>query len=245
MDSRFTDKIISFLETPVESREIEAGAKLLLQMNGNRMLYQNIIRRRNNDKLEYELRKHLKYRLDGLTLQEVHHMNTTVVPAANTTIAEAAHRGKRADHDQLPESIRQIYEENGETYKKLKQVFYALSDMEDRPACDRYELLKQLTELDSKYRKAWETYDSYKPGSPQQEESSDASRQPSAIKSISAARKYLSENKKKLATIEEPEQREAILNKMQERVSLIISSGEGFDETYQRELESLGLIFTA
>lgn len=246
LDTKFTQSVIAYLEQPREARSIEEGATLLLRMNGNRILHQNILRRKNWEKLEYELKKHLKYRLDGLTLREVQHMNTTVVPQAAATIrrheapAAVAHQGKRADHDQLPADIQALYVRNGEVFQKIKATYNALLQMENTEPCDRYELLKVLAELDREYRENWNRYDSYVSGTLQ-----PVGKDASAItaKEVSAARKYLSEGKKKLSALTDDGKRAALISKMQQRVSLILSAGEGFDAAYQSELESVGLTF--
>ena len=71
--------------------------------------------------------------------------------------------GKRADHDTLPDDIKELYEKNGEIYFKLKQTFETLKQMHDAQPCDRYEYLKVLSEQDKQYRENWAKYDSYDP----------------------------------------------------------------------------------
>ncbi|MBR0047327.1 MAG: hypothetical protein IJP75_10715 [Bacteroidaceae bacterium] len=249
VDKKFTQSVVDYLEKPRESRSIEEGAMLLLRMNGNRMLHQNILRRKNWDKLEYELKKHLKYRIDGLTLQEVQRMNVTVMPKAASTIkaeeAEATHKGKRADHDQLPADIQQLYDRNGELFPKIKATYNTLLQMESAEPCDRYEHLKVLAELDREYRENWNRYDAFTTAPEAADGSQTALTTTAATpKEIAAARKYLSEGKKKLATIEDGAKRTAFIEKMQQRVSLILTSGEKFDADYQKELEGLGLTFS-
>lgn len=245
VDNKFTQSVIAYLEQPREARSIEEGAMLLLRMNGNRMLHQNILRRQNWDKLEYELKKHLKYRVDGLTLQEVQRMNVTVLPQAAASIksheSSASHKGKRADHASLPSDIQALYERNGELYPKMKAVYNTLLQMESAEACDRYEQLKVLAELDREYRENWNRYDAFAivPAA-----AGGASQVSATPKEIAAARKYLSEGKKKLGTLEDEKKRADLIGKMQQRVSLILTSGENFDADYQKELEGLGLTFS-
>lgn len=250
VDKKFTQSVVDYLEQPREARSIEEGAMLLLRMNGNRMLHQNILRRKNWDKLEYELKKHLKYRIDGLTLQEVQRMNVTVMPKAASTIkaeeAEATHKGKRADHDQLPADIQQLYDRNGELFPKIKATYNTLLQMESAEPCDRYEHLKVLAELDREYRANWNRYDSYVIVPSVEGDAQQTAAAVSAVtaKEIAAARKYLSEGKKKLDTLTDEAKRTALIDKMQQRVTLILSAGEKFDSDYQKELEALGLSFS-
>ena len=60
---------------------------------------------------------------------------------------------------------------------------------------------------------------------------------------LQAARKYLSSNKPKLAAAE-GDAANALRKKMQQRVSLLLSAGQGFEPAYQSELEALGLLFS-
>lgn len=179
VDPEFTDRMSAWLATPAERRDVPAGALLLLRLTGNRVLYQTILRRPEAmaAKLEYELRKHLRIRLDGLTRHEVAVMEREIVPLADETLAGPApdsadlpsdgsgcarpFRGKRADHDSLPPEVQAIYERGGQLWRKLKAVREQLMLMEQDSPCDRYELTKLLGELDREYRAGWERYDHY------------------------------------------------------------------------------------
>ena len=257
MDNKFTEKIRQWLDTPAAERDIFAGATLLLQLNKNRILYANIVRRpeRFMDKLDYELRKHLKIRLDGYTLREVVRMEREVVPAVALTLDEGVpaepsadedgqkhYIGKREDHDALPEDIQLLYTRNGEVYAKLKETFETLKQMEKAQACDRYEHLKLLSELDEEYRANWEKYDHYDPSAVN---GADEGSQSSGQK-VSAARKYISSNKEKLASLIEAgdeEKAAALRAKMQERIAIILADGGDFDASFKESLVELGLVF--
>lgn len=172
LDNKFTEAIQSWLNDTGENRSLAEGAELLLRLNRNKWMYQQILRTRNVSKLEYELNKHLRIRLAGYTLQEVAAMERKLMPMAQQTIDGHApvistdaenpapqFAGKRADHDALPEDIRSLYEQNGDIYFKLKQTFETLKQMESAQPCDRFELLKVLSELDKQYRDNWQRYD--------------------------------------------------------------------------------------
>ena len=57
-----------------------------------------------------------------------------------------------------------------------------------------------------------------------------------------SARKYISENKPKLAKAE-GDAADKLRSKMQQRVQVLVSAGQSFDPDYKSELESLGLVF--
>ena len=257
MDNKFTEKIQQWLDTPASERDVIAGATILLQLNRNRILHANIVRHpeRFMGKLEYELRKHLKIRIDGHTLQEVVKMEREVLPAVALTLDKGVpaepsegdeeqkhYIGRREDHDTLPEDIQALYERNGEVYAKLKETFETLKHMEKAQACDRYEHLKMLRELDDEYRANWEKYDHYDPSAaPNAEDGSQSSG-----KTVSAARKYISTNKEKLASaIEAGDEKKAedLRAKIQERIAIILADGGDFDAAYKESLAELGLVF--
>ena len=249
LDQRFTQQLQAWLDTPSDSRDLATGAELLLRLNKNQYLHNMILRKRNFTKLEYELRKYLNIRLEGLTKREVVAMEQAVIPLAKASLdagvpvistddemPEGNYRGKRPDHDTLPQNLQDLYERNGEIYFKIKQLFETLQQMENDTPCDRHEYLKQLDELDKAYRENWETYDTWSavtsgPVLPV----TDA---PTA-QQLQAARKYVSTNKKKLAETGD----EALREKIQQRIDLLLSADQGFDEDYQKELEELGFHF--
>ena len=80
MDQKLTKQIQDWLNAMPDQQDIVKGATMLLQLNRNRILYQNILRNpvKLKGKLVYELQKHLNIRLDGLTVQDVKVMDDKV-----------------------------------------------------------------------------------------------------------------------------------------------------------------------
>ena len=257
LDEKFTKAIQAWLMQEQEQRSLEEGALLLLRINRNQRLYSNIIRKKDFQKLEYELNKHLKIRLEGLTREQVAAMERQALPLIKETLAQPAPvisadadynqaeiAGRRPDHDTLPEPVRRLYDRNGELYFKMKSLFETLKTMEDQQPCDRHELLVQLAEMDREYRENWNTYDAFDPAAyaAKGEQALNAGASP---KEVSAARKFISGNKQKLAVLKEaePEQYEALREKMQARVDLLIKSGLWFKQAFIEELAALGITF--
>lgn len=251
MDEKLTQQIQQWLMTPREERDVPAGASLLLQLNRNNFLYSRILLRpeRMHDKLEYELNKHLRIRLDGMTVHDVAELDRQLIPAVaqllrmlpTATAEDAAKKGLRPDHDTLPEEIQQLYTVNGMLYQKMKQLFEQLKEMEGAPPCDRFEYLQQLRGLDVRYRQNWETYDAFRFEAPTGE-----SPAPNPAKEVAAARKFLSTNKPRLAAALEASDDEtaaALREEMQQRIALILRADGGFAPKFQAELEELGLSF--
>ena len=257
LDDKFTKDLQQYLTTPREERDYERGALLLLQLNRNRFMHAHLLRRKNWDKLEYELKKHLNIRLEGLTTREVQEMEKRELPrirlsmearrpilSTDKDFTGGTYKGRREDHDNLPAEVQALYERNADLYFKMKQTFETLKTMEDKTACDRHELLTILVGLDKEYRQNWNAYDTFgNEAADPASETGEAEAQTTATpQQVNAARKYLSQNKTKVATLD-GEAAETLLAKMQQRVNLLLSAGQTFAKEQQEELAALGLIF--
>lgn len=168
-----------WLEQPHTSEEkIREGAEMLLSFNRNKILYNQILRNPMRPayvkKLEYELNKYLQPRLAGLTQYQVRQLDERVVPDATEIVAtgtiegddeETATvklKGRREDHDSLPQHIRDLFDGNKSRYKKIAQLHATLRTMEKCEPCERYGFLVQLDELDKEYRENMRKYDEFK-----------------------------------------------------------------------------------
>ena len=270
LDNKLTESIKKWLDTAPNERDIIAGATMLLQLNRNRAMFNTITRKpeREADRLEYELRKHLRIRLDNMTVADVANMDKKVIPSAKEVletlpvvstddeIPEArSARGRRQDHDSLPAHIQALYDNNINLYKKIKMLFEELKTMENALPCDRYERLKLLDEADKTYRANLEAYDNYvKPADnsadndaePTTAEQSSANVSPAdVVKLIGSARKTISKYRTKLAQLVEANdpKADAIRNKLQDCVRTIQTAGAGLAPATQSELEALGIKF--
>lgn len=266
MDEKLTLQIQEWLDTPADDRNIAVGAELMLKLNRNRILYQNVISKgcRMMGKVEYELKKYLRLRLDNKTIADVVRMQTEIVPRVEETIAhftervapESEYSGKRADHDELPAEIQQLWDGNFDRYTKIKALFEELKAMEKQQPCDRYEKLKLLHEADKAYREALTKYDSYvkERNSPEDVDDKEdnfpikSEEQPldpaELATQIGNARKYISEGKGKLKKlIEEGNETkaDALRAKIVERARIIQQAGAPISDDTLAELSELGI----
>lgn len=259
MDNKITEQLTEWLNTPRENRDIATGAMLLLRLNNNRFLYANILRRPDKmaDKLEYELRKHLRIRLDGLTRADVVKLEAQVIPAAKKTLAsppavistdaeqpeaEVA-TGRRADHDLLPPEVQALWDNNLQLYKTIKNVFEQLKTMEKAQPCDRYEYLKILDDADRKYRANLERYDHYVIGSEPVAAATDNTNSDEAQRKINAARKTLTKYKKILAKAGEGTERaETARQKIIACIEVIRENGGVVGAAVTADLKKLGIV---
>ncbi|MCH3994307.1 MAG: hypothetical protein LKE54_04520 [Prevotella sp.] len=300
-DPNFTKKIQTWLNTePKEDNMALQGALLLQQINPSNAMYRRWISlagvrpRYIISHIEAELKKHLKYRLDGMTREQVHRWDREIVPKTNKLISEGKpeqdgdtllkdedgkthvpisvilnpdedgkesgivpQKGRRTDHDQLPERIKKLWDDNGELYKEIKSTYEELKSMENLPSCDRYDKLQLLSSMDKKYFDQMKAYDGYVIGEEDQESSEEVSEDTQDVtKLVVNARSYLSKesNRQKLKDLQAASQKEGatvddrnayqdMLGKMQQRVDIILKANAPFTDELKGALSALGLKF--
>ena len=175
MDNKFTEQIKQWLETPEAERDYMVGALYLLKLSGNKIMYVNIVSNigRRHEFVEYQLQKYYNFRVAALTHEEVEVMQRQVdeIVVKNLSLAVEADKnpkGKRSDHDTLPEEIKGVYVENLGLLQKMRELHLKLRSLSltDSPCPDseRYPFLKELIKLDKKLHSNWEKYDHYIPG---------------------------------------------------------------------------------
>lgn len=251
LDKKLTDAMAAFLmkDSPTDE-DIINGAGILLRINRNRSLHQMIVRRpqRMLPKLVYELQKHLRYRKDGKTLQEVRTMQKEIMEETQRVIdagePDTPKRGKRADHDSLPDEIKSLWNNNAERYKALKATFETCKVL-DEP-CDRYEYLLILKEGYEAYKRDMATYDSYDPNAKTEDAATGkgADIATDNAKTIGNARAYISKNRDKFVTLsasdDTADQAAELRQKIQERVNALVACNAAIDEDTKQWLTEKG-----
>lgn len=262
LDPKVTQQIQVWLNTPEADRDIRAGAELMLTLNRNRALYNSLLRRPDKfkDKLVYELKKHLRIRLDNLTTSEVARLEETIIPRIKETVGNppaisvdaelpegTVAKGRRADHDSLPPEIQELWNSNEQRHRRIVIVFNEIKAMADAQPCDRYEKLRILDDLDKTYRLNLEKYDAYVP-SATEPAATDAETTPAqsaeAVKAVGAARKTISKYKKVIADNPDDTLKfETAKAKIQAAVNVIKNAGAEFSEATIGELSAIGITF--
>ena len=238
-DPILTSQISDWLNASPKQRSLEDGALLLLRLNANRIMYQQILRNRLTEKLEYELQKHLNIRLHGLTRAEVAKVEKQVMPRLKKELAHGEeYRGRRADHDSLPDKVKALYEHNGTRWRQMHRLFETLKTMRDAQPCDRHELVHQLVQLNDAYRADWEKYDHWTP----EDEEPEAEPEPTeaGVREIIAARKAISYGRKKLANETDETKRAALLIPVKNAVNVLRSANQTFRPDTIDALKELG-----
>lgn len=175
MDHKFTELIKKWLETPEAERDYSVGALYLLKLSGNRIMYLNTVAQldRKRQFVEYQLQKYYNFRVQALTHAQVQEMEQQVeaIVAEHIPLAakadEQPQKGKRPDHDSLPDDIKAKFVENLSLLQRMRELHLQLRTLstEDSPCPDseRYPFLKELISLDKKLHANWEAYDRYVP----------------------------------------------------------------------------------
>ena len=246
-DDNFTAQIQTWLAKPEHSKDdLVQGATYVLKLTRNQALFNTIMRRpeRYEDKIIYELKKRLPMRLDHMTRSDVKALEAEILPAITPLIdttenqnegeetQDASAVGKRADHEQLPVEIQQLWDANAERWKKIKELYNTCKKLE-KP-CDRYEYLKLLKETWYAYKKDFALYDSYKIGENTEPAgvSVDSSASEITVKDVTNARAYISKNLEKLESMpdKESEDYKKLKEKVAQRINVIINAGESFSD---------------
>lgn len=184
-DPKVTEGMVAWLRSDhTDDESIRKGAELLLRVNRNRGLYERIIRypKGGLKKLEYEIKKHLNIRLHGYTIQDILKLGNEIMPQVQVCVEAAADasedelpvaqkaenagdtsgaiiKGKRPDHDTLPDCIKVIWPANAERWKKIKETYNLLLTL--NAPCDRFEHLQLLKETWYKYKSEMCRYDDF------------------------------------------------------------------------------------
>ena len=87
------------------------------------------------------------------------------VSQASSDAADEWKKGKRADHDSLPDTIQALYSENLNLLHRMRECHLQVRKiaLSDKPCtdCDIYPFVKELIDLDKRYHANWQTYDEY------------------------------------------------------------------------------------
>ena len=268
--------------------DLANGAMMVLQCNRNRAMYNTMMRKPSHyeEKMVYELKKHLAYLQDDMNLEDVKKLEKKILPVIGKAIADTEEttdkaaaalgeipedsflpapalsseepykqtdaivaRGKRTDHDTLPEDIRAIWDKNAERYKKIKQAHETCKTL--TAACDRYEFTSAIAELWAEYKKDFDTYDHYvlvdvnEEAGTQTPDTEGVQLSAEDVKAINAARPYISKNLPKLIALvaaakqegfTEAQELESWRDRIQQRVDVLIRTKQVIKDDLRQQL---------
>lgn len=249
-----------------EEKDYGIGLALLGNYSKNRILLQNLSRKPNPKKVEYELKKAFESEEEKSKLLAAKSKKKTAPknqkqtdpPVDDNTGKKESHsdqvinlmneeavskrlkvvrNNNEVKYEDLPEEIQKLWDVNRDGYKEIRSLHEKLKLMEVAPSEDRAPLLARIDELDGAIIANWEIIDSWQPGT------EPATNQSEGIdhKRINANRKYISTNAKKLAEETDAKKLEKLKANIQVRVSELKAAGEEMNEKTVEELKKLGI----
>lgn len=264
MDNTLTNQIEKFLSIRKPSdEEIRQGAMLLLKVNpgGARGIYNSAMTRPQSmlPWIQADLKKFLAIRKRGLERRDVAKYNAETVTLVRETLSrvpdtvvkhadaglkaelgkipETGIRGKRPDHDALPDDIKAIWERNAERWKKMRQLHAQLEVMVTKPdyqPCDGNELCHLLRQTDTELRNDYRRYDEWKEGaSTANGDGADA--YADKVKAVGSARTAISRG------LQRKTQDEKSLAKIQEAVNTLHDLGQDIKPATVEKLKAIGV----
>lgn len=207
---------------------------LLGQFCKNRAMLQNLQRKPNPEKVEYELSKYDKSNI----------VKTNIVksqqPAASS---QQPVTPPKVDHpqngfiDQLPPDLLMKWQQNTDFYKEIRAIHERLKLMEKATDADRQPLTEKIARMDDIIRANWQLIDGYDPNAPKPE--------PEQVqiidhKRINSNRKFLSVNLKKLGELT-GEPLEDLRSKITRRTAELLQAGEQIHSKTIEELTKYGI----
>ena len=172
MDQNFNNQVQEWLDEPFAERDYKKGAMFLLKLTGNQIMYRNLMANPNRNAKFIELQIRMQFRLAQLTHEQVEQMQQKVdkIVKEHFTLKEnnpasEFRKGKRADHEELPDEVQALYVENLSIVQKMRELHLKLRSLSLEnvtcPDSERYPFLKELIALDKRLHSNWEVYDHY------------------------------------------------------------------------------------
>lgn len=233
--------------------------------------------------LKYELQKHYDYRIKGLSLDEVRKFDGEVTPLLQKAVDSTADadklaadvaphlpfvdaenadsidataiiaKGKRADHDQLPDEIKEIWDANIQRWKRIKELFEACKAYQ--LSCDRFEGLnaaneefqKMLLTLKTEYYAYKQSMDQYDHAVPGQKEENAETKTEVVISAnaIGNARSYITKNIDKLIQLKadgKTEQAEKLQANIEQRVKTLLDAKAEIKPATLDKIKEAGIV---
>ena len=245
---KIAEKCQEWLNQSPADRNLEAGAMLMLQANRNRILYSNVISRRNFDRIEYELKKYVKENPELPSEKVIEITNLEHKLAKQTNQFANENKGLRADHDKLPESIQNLVEINRENYHLLRSAHEKLKFLSGQAynAEQRKPVVEQVLSLNEKIRKNWEKYDSFDVNAQPEPEAPKANTGNNIdFKTVNANKVYLSRlpgQIEKMKLKGKNMEAEALVKEARRRYSELLNAGVTFKPEMIEKLKKTGVI---
>lgn len=236
----------------LQTKDYDQGLVLLARYSKNRALIQNLSRKPNPAKLEYELKK-----LARMNVKPVGKPNPVVPPSGQTkpytepkivpnpdpSKLFIIRDGKEFSVDDLPSDLKALWQANRDSYKEVRSLHEKLKLLQNATPEDRKPLVDRIIELDDLIRENWSVIDAWDPNKETEPEKSENSENvPLDHKRINANRKYISSGLKKIQGGKLDEKRLAtIQTQIKSRYVELKAAGVEMTEDTITELKNAGI----
>ena len=235
-----------------ETKDYGIGLALLAKNSKNRYMLQQLSRRHNPVRLEYELKKiahpqalNFDEKKSSAPVQRIKDQAIDLMNAEMDAQAESVATGKlkvvrnnrEINFEDLPKNLQEKWSANRDWYKQIRSYHEKLKLMENASADDRSVLTTEIVKLDEQIKANWEIIDTWDPDQVNEE-------LPSKIidhKRINSNRKFISTNLKALKDNPDDAKVLAIMEKIQERYSELKAAGEVVSQETIEEMKRIGI----
>lgn len=163
-----------WLELDQAKRDYQKGALMMLQITSNRIQYNNVVRNlaAKRGVVDYELEHYLKVKAKAVETKQVEEMRAKVSVIAHernldgSKYTHSQSKGKRQDHDELPDEIKALYTENLSLLQSMREDHLQLRNLvlDKNVTCldaEQFPFLKDIIEKDERMHENWQKYDEY------------------------------------------------------------------------------------
>lgn len=168
------EKVRQWLELDKAQRDYQKGALMMLQITSNRIQYNNVVRNlaAKSGVVDYELEHYLKVKAKAVEKKQVEEMRAKVSVIAHqrnldgSKYTHSQSKGKRQDHDELPDEIKALYTENLSLLQSMREDHLQLRNLvlDKNVTCldaEQFPFLKDIIEKDERMHENWQKYDEY------------------------------------------------------------------------------------
>lgn len=248
------EKLKEYLNQDIKDRDYDEGLLLLVKLSKNRILRDRLSRKPWPDKLFYELEKILDKKEAMESEKSIANENTRAaakktkqnksIPSKKSIVLPGELSEKSApnrirvikgdqkiNYEDLPEVLQQKWDENATLYKQGRSYHEKLKLMGDKTDEERAPIVQELSKISKLIRANWDTIDSWDGTFPL-----PGGTKPIDHKRISANRKYISSNLKKM---EDNPGNTQLFSKIQERITELVNAKIEFSTDQVNRLKSL------
>lgn len=230
-----------------ETKDYDQGLGLLARHSRKRALIQNLTRKKNPKKLEYELRKIEKSgakpvndKKNQVKMASSQPQKTGSVPDPDPGRLKIVRENKELSVDDLPRDLKALWEANRDAYKEIRSLHEKLKLLEKAQPQDRKPIVDRIVNLDNMIRENWAVIDNWNPNENQNPEKDTG--KSIDHRRINANRKYISTGLRKIQGGKlDQKKMDSIRGQIKSRYIELKSAGVEMSEDTIEEMKTAGI----